>query len=180
MDGQRFDELSRDVTARIPRRAWVVALAGGLLSTLAPALGGDRIALAAKKKGKTKGNGKKKANKSRFLAKPMTHAQEVAPTVGDPTRTGSASFTIEGTKVCGLFTLSAASSTTVTGTHIHKGAAGVNGAIVVDFNATIGKRVCVNAGSIASQIKRNPAGFYANIHTGTHPDGAVRGQLRRV
>lgn len=110
----------------------------------------------------------------------MTGVQEVAPTVRDPIGQGSACFTVEGKKICGLFTLSAATSFAVTGTHIHEGAASVNGPIVVDFGATVGTRVCVNAGGIVNRIKANPAGFYANIHVSTHESGAVRGQLQRA
>jgi hypothetical protein len=73
--------------------------------------------------------------------------------------------------------------------HIHRGAAGVNGPIVVDLKATAkstwkgtSPRVaqkCVSAqASIVSAIRRNPAGFYANVHTKNNPGGAARGQLR--
>jgi hypothetical protein len=110
----------------------------------------------------------------------MTGNQEVPPESGDPIGQGSASFTSQGKKMCGTFTLSAATSFAVTGTHIHEGAAGVEGPIVVDFGATVGSKVCVNAGSFAKRIKKNPAGFYANIHTSTNPTGAVRAQLQRV
>jgi hypothetical protein len=72
--------------------------------------------------------------------------------------------------------------------HIHRGAAGVAGPIVIDLKigATTFKgtspRVaskCVPAqASIVSAIRRNPAGFYANVHTPKNPGGAARGQLR--
>jgi CHRD domain len=73
--------------------------------------------------------------------------------------------------------------------HIHRGAAGVNGPIVVDLKATSAStwkgtspRVaekCVTArATIVSAIRRNPAGFYANVHTSKNPAGAARGQLR--
>ena len=175
MDGSRFDNFSRSVTARIPRRAWVAGLGSGLLAILAPVSGGERLALGAKKKGR-----KKTEKKSKFLASPMTGNQEVPPESGDPIGQGSASFTSQGKTMCGTFTLSAATSFSVTGTHIHEGAAGVDGPIVVDFGATVGSKVCVNAGSVAKRIKANPAGFYANIHTSSNTGGAVRGQLQRV
>jgi CHRD domain len=73
--------------------------------------------------------------------------------------------------------------------HIHKGAAGVNGPIVVDLKATAkstwkgtSPRVaqkCVTAkASVVSAIRRNPAGYYANVHTPKNPGGAARGQLK--
>jgi hypothetical protein len=73
--------------------------------------------------------------------------------------------------------------------HIHRGAAGVNGPIVVDLKATArstwkgtSPRVaqkCVTARAVVvSAIRRNPAGYYANVHTSKNPGGAARGQLR--
>jgi hypothetical protein len=73
--------------------------------------------------------------------------------------------------------------------HIHRGAAGVNGPIVIDLKATArstwkgtSPRVaqkCVTAkASVVSAIRRNPAGYYANVHTSKNPGGAARGQLR--
>jgi hypothetical protein len=73
--------------------------------------------------------------------------------------------------------------------HIHKAAAGKNGPIVVDLKATArstwkgtSPRVaqkCVTAkASVVSAIRRNPAGYYANVHTSKNPGGAARGQLR--
>ena len=70
--------------------------------------------------------------------------------------------------------------------HIHKGGAGVNGPIVIDLKPTFrgtSPRVsqkCVPAkASIVSAIRRNPSGYYANVHTTKNPGGAARGQLRR-
>jgi hypothetical protein len=69
--------------------------------------------------------------------------------------------------------------------HIHRGAAGTNGPIVIDLKPTFrgtSPRIsskCVTAkASIVSAIRRNPAGFYANVHTPKNPAGAARGQLR--
>jgi hypothetical protein len=73
--------------------------------------------------------------------------------------------------------------------HIHKAKAGVNGPIVVDLKATArstwkgtSPRVaqkCVSAkASVVSAIRRNPSGYYANVHTPKNPGGAARGQLK--
>ena len=72
--------------------------------------------------------------------------------------------------------------------HIHQGAAGVNGPIRIDlrigpntFKGTSPRvaQKCVPArASVVSAIRRNPAGWYANVHTAKNPGGAARGQLR--
>jgi CHRD domain len=72
--------------------------------------------------------------------------------------------------------------------HIHKGAAGVNGPIRIDlkigaktFKGTSPRvaQKCVAAkASVVSAIRKNPAGWYANVHTSKNPGGAARGQLR--
>jgi hypothetical protein len=72
--------------------------------------------------------------------------------------------------------------------HIHRGKAGVNGPILIDlkigantFKGTSPRvaQKCVPAkASVVSAIRRNPAGWYANVHTSKNPAGAARGQLR--
>ena len=85
---------------------------------------------------------------------------------------------------------------TVTGLHIHKGAAGVAGPIVIptDINGS-NNAVTVDASGKATIIKQvqfpqtgvdvatvvdllaNPQNYYVNIHTTDNPNGAMRGQL---
>jgi hypothetical protein len=76
-----------------------------------------------------------------------------------------------------------------TASHIHQGAAGTNGAVVVPFFAAaagLPTSFSAVAGSVANipadlvtQINQQPANFYANVHTAEFPTGAVRGQLFR-
>ena len=71
--------------------------------------------------------------------------------------------------------------------HIHKAVAGVNGNIVIDlkigantFKGTSPRvaQKCVSASAATvSAIRKNPAGWYANVHTSKNPGGAARGQL---
>jgi hypothetical protein len=77
--------------------------------------------------------------------------------------------------------------------HIHVGAAGVNGAVVVNTGLTAAAPVTLTNGSgsferggisvdpaLAQTIIGNPAGYYFNSHSTLNPGGVVRGQLVRV
>lgn len=68
-----------------------------------------------------------------------------------------------------------------TGAHVHVGAAGVNGPIVVPLTppgVTGMSAGCVNTSRVlVGQILANPAGYYVNVHTTDFPAGAIRGQL---
>lgn len=69
--------------------------------------------------------------------------------------------------------------------HVHKGAFGANGPVVVPLIATaVPATVFAISGTaknvdpaVTSEIQRNPGGFYANLHSTDFPGGAVRGQL---
>jgi hypothetical protein len=67
------------------------------------------------------------------------------------------------------------------GAHIHRGGADVAGPIVVPFtapDASGGSTACTTADpALLNDIRSNPAGFYANVHTRDFPGGAVRAQL---
>jgi hypothetical protein len=65
--------------------------------------------------------------------------------------------------------------------HIHRGAATVNGPVIIPFTApgaTGNSDGCVaTTASLIDEITANPAGFYVNVHTTEHPAGAIRAQL---
>jgi LPXTG-motif cell wall-anchored protein len=104
------------------------------------------------------------------------------PNPGDPDGNGTSMVTLKAatsevcwdTKVANI-TLPAAAS------HIHRGAAGVAGPVVVPFTAPDANGVssgCAKADpALITEIAQNPAGFYVNVHTSDFPAGAVRGQL---
>jgi hypothetical protein len=87
--------------------------------------------------------------------------------------------------------------TTLTGAHIHPGATGATGPVVVplsltatDVAVTTGQTTITkpgqaasanaNAAAVAQAIFDNPGGNYFNVHTQRNLPGAVRGQLVRV
>lgn len=67
-----------------------------------------------------------------------------------------------------------------TAAHIHSGAAGVNGGVVVGLAAPTDGKVegcaTVDAETMAA-LWAEPGAYYVNVHNGEHPAGAVRGQL---
>jgi CHRD domain len=90
-------------------------------------------------------------------------------------------YTLKWTKVDGL----------VSGAHIHVGAAGVDGGIVVTlFGGPLGTPTafpgdrfttsnCVTAdGAVIDAILANPTNYYVNVHTGADFHGVIRGQLK--
>jgi len=70
--------------------------------------------------------------------------------------------------------------TTPTFAHIHIGAAGTSGNIVVPLStgAKFLAKGCVSASATTLKaIESNPHGYYVNIHSTKYPGGAVRSQL---
>jgi hypothetical protein len=79
------------------------------------------------------------------------------------------------------YTVSFQGSEPVAAGHIHKGASGVSGPVVVMFDAAVinahGTATVTVAKSLAAAIVADPAGYYVNVHTKSHLSGAARGQL---
>jgi hypothetical protein len=112
----------------------------------------------------------------------MNGAMEV-PGPGDPQSRGAAFInlhSIQGRVCAGVrFT---ELSTPLTGMHIHTGARGVQGPIVVNLNAVLaGTTRCVTGvdSQLIQDIRSNPNQYYLNVHNEEFPAGAIRGQLNR-
>jgi hypothetical protein len=67
--------------------------------------------------------------------------------------------------------------------HIHKGAAGAAGPIVVPFFTAprtdgVARGCVINLNdAVIGEILSNPSNYYVNVHTSDFPNGALRGQL---
>ena len=120
-------------------------------------------------------------------ATPLTGAQEV-PGPGDPDASGTADVTLNqgaGT-VCSTITWANVDGT-VTDSHIHRGAAGVAGPVVVPlftgqaFPGTGAFSGCTEDvdRALIKEIRKDPSAFYVNVHSDVFPAGAIRGQLSK-
>jgi hypothetical protein len=107
---------------------------------------------------------------------------EVPP--ADPDGSGTALVTLNSGQGVVCFEISVSNiALPATGAHIHVGEAGENGAIVVpltppDESGTSSGCVEADRGLI-KEIRKNPAGYYVNVHTTEFPGGAIRGQLSK-
>jgi hypothetical protein len=106
--------------------------------------------------------------------------------MADPDGSGTANLRLDRAKKRVCFTLRVKKiGGTVAAAHIHKGAAGVNGDIVVPLieGAKTGSKFtgCVKnvKKSLISAITKHPRRYYVNVHTGDFPAGAIRGQLHK-
>jgi hypothetical protein len=127
-----------------------------------------------------------KAKKPKKAAVPSrTYRLKLAGTAevpkGAPSGSGSAVVTFHGKtlEVCWRFShLHGFSSATFA--HIHKGAKGAAGAIVVPLSTapTFRHKGCVKSSStLIKAMEKNPHAYYVNIHSKKYQGGAVRSQL---
>ena len=117
------------------------------------------------------------------------------PGPGDPDGRGLALVETGRTRVC--FALGWTGIAPPIFAHIHEGAAGVAGPVVVLFfdvpelagapTAALPDTIAAAGGCVGDQdpallrdIRRHPADYYANIHNLDFVPGAIRGQLRRL
>ena len=111
----------------------------------------------------------------------LSGANEVHP--GDPDGSGTAdiSFADELTRVCwDLNKLEGLGP--VTGAHIHRGAVGVDGPVVLALKQATegGWRGCSSDTSwVQRAFDEGLQNYYVNVHTAEYPKGAIRGQLRQ-
>ena len=121
------------------------------------------------------------ADGGRKLQTSLTGAAE-APGPGDTDGRGTATVTVNSGKAKICYTLSARNIDSATMAHIHAGAKGVAGPVVVTLKApaTGSSSGCATvARALALKILKAPANYYVNVHNAAFPGGAIRGQLAK-
>jgi hypothetical protein len=104
------------------------------------------------------------------------------PAPGDPDGKGTAKVRLDSNKNEVCYEIEVEAIAAPTAAHIHEGAAGASGGILVTFDPTKigGGEACVNVDhAIIDRIVANPPGFYVNVHNAEFPGGAIRGQLEK-
>ena len=123
----------------------------------------------------------------------LSSANEVPAVGGNASGTGT--FTLSGRSLSYVITVAGLSGPTAA-SHIHQGAAGQNGGILVPFTAAAVQSGQVASGTIDlnqpitngqtsisgdSLLKLLNAGLlYTNVHTAANPNGEIRGQITRT
>jgi len=110
----------------------------------------------------------------------ITLTGEAETPAGDPVATGAATVRMRAGQGQVCYRLSVSNLPPAIAAHIHVGAAGTSGNVVVPLKTPSGGQSsgCTAAarGLVAAMLAK-PAGFYVNVHTNEFPGGAVRGQL---
>lgn len=111
-------------------------------------------------------------------------ADAVGHVTFDLTRTGT---TITSGEVVFYFNYAFPGPVTITGLHVHQGAKGTNGPVVVNSGVAAladpdgrGNVTAVVVGvepALLQAILDRPRDYYVNLHTSDHPGGALRAQL---
>ena len=100
----------------------------------------------------------------------------------DADGTGSATITLDPAAGTACWDLTAENIDPVTVSHIHEGAEGADGPVVVDLDldgfegSSDGCTEGVEAATLQAIID-SPADYYVNLHNEAFPGGAIRGQL---
>jgi CHRD domain-containing protein len=166
------------------RALTTILLSFGLATGLAACGGDDDKGKDTKVTTETTAGGEKTDGTVASLKAALSGAEEV-PGPGVNPGVGAALVDIAGTKVCSDLKVTMGEKPLKA--HIHQGAKGVSGPVVVDLmpaftsgEAAYTSETCVETtADTAAQVIDDPAGYYLNIHSDGNPDGAMRGQLAK-
>jgi hypothetical protein len=160
-------------------------LAAVLVALVLVSCGGDSKGKGNKVTADTAGPGvKTEGNPPISLKAALTGAEEVP---GPGVKDGVGAFLIDLTGTQGCYTLKATMGEKPTMAHVHRGTKGSAGPPVIDLMpsfepgeaAFVAKRCIDIPADTVTRLLGNPGGYYVNVHSDAHPDGALRGQLAR-
>lgn len=101
-------------------------------------------------------------------------------TPGDPDGIGYAEFEFNQGQGTITYTLHVENIDPATAAHIHFGAAGVAGPVVVALEAPtdgMSSGVIYLDKETIKNIRKDPSMYYVNVHNAMYPGGAIRGQI---
>jgi CHRD domain/LPXTG cell wall anchor motif len=157
-----------------------LAQASGDYTTKQVEYGGD-VYSGTEQGATSSGSGSSAGAWTKFISRLSGEAE--IPT-GDPNANGTASIKTRGSEVCYDLRWSGVEATA---SHIHRGAAGKTGDIVVNFFAEdtalagTSKAGCVKADAeVVAAITSKPGNYYVNVHSADFPKGEIRGQLAKL
>lgn len=121
--------------------------------------------------------GDKGGPKSGVLVATLSGANETAG--GDPDGKGSFRAKADATSGEFCFSLTDSGLGDVTGAHVHEGAAGKDGKVLMTvYETDAGEEECLAPDpEMLGKILANPDKYYVNVHTSEFPKGAIRAQL---
>ena len=106
----------------------------------------------------------------------LSGANEVPPAM--TSASGSGTVTVDDCSVSAKITVT---GMTATAAHIHQGAAGANGGVIVPFTKTGDNTFEAPSGAKLNEAQcaaYKAGGTYVNVHSAKNPGGEVRAQLR--
>lgn len=124
------------------------------------------------------------------VRKAQLSGSEEVPGPGDPDGSGKARIRLDKKTSTICYSVSWENIGAPTAAHIHKGADGASGDVVVTlFTTDTGTDLpdtvdavkgCIEAvdALLLTDIKKNPDDYYVNVHNAEFGNGAIRGQLR--
>ena len=107
----------------------------------------------------------------------LSGANEVPPVTSSAAGSGTVTVAADGAVTAKI----TVTGMTATAAHIHSGAAGANGPVIVPFTKTGDNTFEAAAGAkmTPEQLAMYKAGnTYVNVHSAAHPGGEVRAQLK--
>ena len=167
--------------------AFVGATALAIAALAGAAPGNDQADYPGEGQGKNRGKSGHKADRVLFAR--LNGRNEIGPDgrrgAGDPDGRGGFTALIADDEVC--FGLTVDDIDTPAAAHIHRGKRRENGPIEITLSAPSDGDPGASSGcvppdggdtAVLQEILNHPNRFYANVHTGAFPNGAVRGQLK--